>query len=156
MVLVNVDKGEVSRCTKQYWCILTKEVSRLYVTRHSLGYTSGMDNTVFNSVKLKSIDLVDSIIDFPRFSTICTFWHYQIGIYIATKIHMKRNMSLKYSSLLWKLYPSYLNEFSGRHWRLYILIGFRYKKIIVCVCMFLDDAISRSILQPICIKYPRS
>ena len=68
-----------------------KEVSRLYVTRHSLGYTSEMDNTVFNSVTLKSIDLADSSIDSLRFSTICTFWHYQIGIYIATKIHIKTN-----------------------------------------------------------------
>ena len=92
MVLVNVDKGELSRCTKQYWCILTKEVSRLYVTKRSLGYTSGMDKTVLLSVKLKSIDLVDSIIDFPRFFTIGTFWHYRIGIYIVTNIHMKRNI----------------------------------------------------------------
>ena len=71
-----------------------KEVSRLYVTRHSLGYTTGMDNTVFNSVKLKSIDLVDSSIDSLRFSTICTFWHYQIGIYIATKMHIKKIISI--------------------------------------------------------------
>ena len=67
-------------------------MSRLYVTKRSLGYTSGMDKNVLYSVKLKSIDLVDSIIDFPRFSTICVFWHYQIGIYVATKIHMKRNI----------------------------------------------------------------
>ena len=74
MVLVNVDKGELSRCTKQYLMHLNKkEVSRLYVTRHSLGYTSEMDNTVFNGVRLKSIDLADSSIHSLRFSTICTF-----------------------------------------------------------------------------------
>ena len=67
-------------------------MSRLYVTKRSLGYTSGMDRTVLYSVKLKSIDLVDSIIDFPRFFTIGTFWHYRIGIYIVTNIHMKRNI----------------------------------------------------------------